>query len=860
MRFFRRLTLSQARTVGIDAVFVLALTGTALAGLGSTFTGGAYLVVGMVGALLAVLTTVVVAVMLRWPSVVAVLLTACWFFLLGGPLCLRAQGAGAPGPTSWRLLIDESLFGWKDLLTTLPPVDGSSRLLVLPWLLGLVTGLLGVVLSLVRTRRPLVAAPLPLLPPLALLALVILLGIGRPDSLWLQGMVFAVLGLGWLGLRFGRNTTPVKSTQGKLVRIGIGAALVGVAGLLALPVGTWASGGDEGRVILRSHVDPPFDVGKYPSPLAAFRRYVELPRGRQSALNLHDTTLFTIEGVPTGTRVRLAVLDRYDGVVWGASNNAQPGMVDDTYQRVSSVIDNPVEGTAVDARVTIGPGWGGVWLPTVGALQTMRFLSGDRAALSESFRYNLATSSAVVPAGVRPGDVYTFTAVSPQDEVTPETATSGNVGAAADAASFLDTQAVQWSEGERQPMRRVLAVARHLKSEGKYSDGVIASEQIYHAGHNRYRLTDDTGGVNSPFVVGNDEQYAAWMALLANRIGVPARVVFGAIVPGGGVVTGADVHAWVELQVADGSWRTLPTELFMDDDRPAEQQTTREQQLSGSVVPPPAPIPPPSTAGEQNDADMKVRKNRSTAKQAADGAAGPGGPVAGPSRPVRRHAAARAHDPALLGRRREAAAPPQTAYASKVSARFVGAWRELVDHARDLGQPIPVGFGVTRREQSVRAHLARLPDPGPPRRQPRVRAPATPPARRGGLLARRRPGAGHDVRLGRPLAADPGRPEPHHVPPGLRSRGADFGVPRSGLNWRVGPTWVVLRRASRLSERPPTSRTMSDRRAPRMRGRSTSTRSTRALSRGIGAVPGPTGRRDRTYPNRLRRTCRRRKA
>ena len=173
-------------------------------------------------------------------------------------------------------------------------------------------------------------------------------------------------------------------------------------------------------------------------------------------------------------------------------------------------------------------------------------------------------------------------------------------------------------------MRRVFAIARHLKTQGRYSDGVIESETIYHAGHNRYRLTDDTGGVNSPFVVGKVyEQYSAWMALLANRIGVPARVVFGAIVPEGGVVTGADVHAWVEVQVADGSWRTLPTELYMDDDRPAEQQTSRQQQVSGSVVPPPAPIPPPSTAGEQNDAEMKVRKNKVTEADTDEDATGP---------------------------------------------------------------------------------------------------------------------------------------------------------------------------------------------------------------------------------------------
>jgi hypothetical protein len=648
-----------------------------------------------------VLTTVGVAVVMRWPAEVAAVGVVGWFFLLGPALCLRQQGSGAPSPASWRAMADEALFGWKDLLTTLPPVDGGSRLLVLPWLLGLLTGLLGAVLSLVRIRRTMLTAPLPLLPPLALLALVILLGVGRPESLWLQGAFFAVLGLAWLGLRFARTATPVKSMHVRLTRVGAGAAVLGVAGLLAMPVGTWASGGDAGRVLLRDHVDPPFDVGQYPSPLASFRRYVKLPRGQHSALNLHDTTLFTIEGVPTGSRVRLAVLDRYDGVVWGASNNAQPGAVDDTYQRVSSVIDNPVRGTPVDARVTIGPGWSSVWLPTVGALQTLHFLSGDREALSESFRYNLATSSAVVPTGIRPGDVYTFTAVSPRDDLTPETATSGNVGDAADAAGFLDTQAVQWSEGERLPMRRVFAVARHLKSEGKYSDGVTESEQIYHAGHNRYRLTDDTGGVNSPFIVGNDEQYAAWMALLANRIGVPARVVFGAIVPSGGVVTGADVHAWVELQVADGSWRTLPTDLFMDDDRPAEQQTTRQQQLSGSVVPPPAPIPPPSTAGEQNDADMKVRKNRSGAEEDAGPSPAPlprwlavvvayvGVPLVAVTVLLSSIVVAK-----LLRRRRRRTRP-------KVSARFVGAWRELVDHARDLGQPVPVGRGVTRREQSA---------------------------------------------------------------------------------------------------------------------------------------------------------------
>ena len=81
-------------------------------------------------------------------------------------------------------------------------------------------------------------------------------------------------------------------------------------------------------------------------------------------------------------------------------------------------------------------------------------------------------------------------------------------------------------------MERVFAIADHLRIEGKYSDGVAAAEKIYHPGHNVQRLPAEF--VNGPIMVGNDEQYAAVMALLANRIGVPARVVLGAVVPEGG--------------------------------------------------------------------------------------------------------------------------------------------------------------------------------------------------------------------------------------------------------------------------------------------------------------------------------------
>jgi len=667
----------------VDLALLLALSATALAGLATTYTGMSFFVVGMTGLLLGA-GLARLASALRWPFVAPVVLAVAAFFLLGGALCLRSQHAALPTPRTWGLLTDQLLFGWKDLLTTLPPLDGSGPLLVLPWAIGLATGVLGMLLAQVRSGPAWFAALLPLLAPASLLAAVILLGVDEPQSLWLQGVVFGGLALAWLGLRARRLSAPLHGRSGHVSRLVAAGALVGLAGLLALPIGSWAAGGDDARLILREHVEPPFDIGQYASPLSSFRRYVKVEE--PDPVNLYDKRLFTVDGVPAGSRVRFASLDAYDGVVWGAGNGS--------FQRVSSEIHNPVQGEEVEVTVHLDEGYSGVWLPTVGALQSLRFTEGNTEAASESFRYNLATSTAVVPAGLREGDSYTFTAVQPDDRLTPGSPPSTVTSNVTQAAAFVDTQAVQWSAGESDAMKRVFAIADHLRREGKYSDGVAPAERIYHPGHHVHRLAEEF--VNAPIMVGNDEQYAALMALLVNRVPVPARVVMGAVLPEGGEVFGRDVSAWVEVQVADGSWRTLPTDAFMDYDKPAEQQPRTEEQLSGMMVPPPAPIPPPSTAGEQTDAELNARSRRNGTDD--DG----GGWLPGWVRAVLVYAGlpllvlaglagAVVGAKALRRRRRRTH--------ERVSARFVGGWRELVDHARDLGASIPsVG---TRREQAV---------------------------------------------------------------------------------------------------------------------------------------------------------------
>ena len=332
----------------------------------------------------------------------------------------------------------------------------------------------------------------------------------------------------------------------------------------------------------------------------------------------------------------------------------------------------------------------------------MDFQTGDARAKAEVFRYNLATSTAVVPTGMQRGDSYSFTAVQPDDELSEETVGSADLTPLPAGAAFIQGPTEKWTEDAgTDPMDRVLAAAEHLRSEGKYSDGIGRTERIYVAGHSAWRLSDEF--VNAPQIVGNDEQYAATMALIANDIGVPARVVLGAVVPEGGRVTGKDVSAWVELRAADGSWKTLPTEAFMSDTPPADQVPETNTPMSGTVIPPPNPIPPPSDAGEQSDADLKERKatRKKKAEEDEDGII-PGLPswvgtvVTYVGLPLLAAALLLAAVVGLKAWRRH-----RRRSAASASARFVGAWRELVDHARDLGQPVPLGPTVTRREQSA---------------------------------------------------------------------------------------------------------------------------------------------------------------
>lgn len=689
-----RRTLRQVRAMRpdrgtlVDGFFILALTAVAFSTLSNTFTGSLYLLVGVVGGLVGILAAQVTRT-LRAPYLVLILLGTVLLFVLGPVVALRQL----PSPGSVREVAHQLVDGWKDLLTTLPPVEGTGPALVLCWFLGLLAGAVAAALAhRASAGHGTWSAPAAMV---ALLVATILIGSTGPTDLVRRGLLFGALLLAWTAVLGFRATEPVRNGVGVMWRLVSGAAIIGLGAAVALPLGGSLAAG-EPRTVLRDHVTPPFDVGRYPSPLASFRQYTEPTSAAVKATRLYDKDLITVTGLAAGTRVRFATLDAFDGRTWGAANTGgSPGQVADTFERVSSTIANPLaEGVEemVTATVTVGEGFSGVWVPTVGAVTELAFTSAAEDA-AENWRYNLATSTAVLPAGLQPGDSYTISAALPDDDL--EAALGSSADVTVDVPASLQAPAGDWGrDGGDDSLAQVLAVAAHLQKEGKYTDGK-APFQRYTAGHYSGRLTAFVAGDQ---MAGNDEQFAATMALMANQIGVPARVVLGAQLPQDGVVRGKDVHAWVEVRVADGTWRTLSTEQFMDRNNPPDPHPPSvTTDYSGAVVPPPAPVPPASTVGDPADGELEQKVSKRPEKDDEQN------PVAGWIGDVLRYASVPVTLAALaagsilglkaLRRRRRQRTGP-------ANVRIVGGWREVMDRARDFGVEAPRP-AATRSEQAA---------------------------------------------------------------------------------------------------------------------------------------------------------------
>jgi len=540
-----------------------------------------FIVVAVVSTLVATAIAVLGAVF-RWSSAIIAPVTVVAFAVIGVPLAVPGQALYGflPSLAGEVELFSAVALGWKQLLTITLPVGSYQSLLVPVLVLVLLSTVIALSVAL-RSRRG----------DLAVVAPVVLfitgLAFGPTEAHWPVELALGLLAISLLWLmwrRWYRHRQAVRAVDrggtavfglrtilsAVLVMALAGAAAVGAA-LVVPPT--------QPREVLRAAIDQPFDPRAYPSPLAGFRQYL-----REATA---DEVMFTVTGLPEGARIRIATLDSYDGVVYAVGSDTVTSE-SGSFTRVPYVYDqSAVTGQQVSLDVQIGA-YSGVWLPTVGKFENVDF-EGDRAsALRESFYYNDTASTAAVIGGIEQGDAYHLDAVLPaepgEQQLSSATAGSASVPPLGRVPTELAGALERYTSGVDGQGAQLLAVIDGLRSDGYISHGVGADEPPSRSGHSADRITQL---LTDQRMIGDAEQYAVAAAIMARQLGFPARVVFGFLPDDTGVVTGAMVTAWIEVDTAQYGWVTLdptPPQRDIPEEAPEEPSEVSRPQ---SVIQPP---------------------------------------------------------------------------------------------------------------------------------------------------------------------------------------------------------------------------------------------------------------------------------
>lgn len=537
----------------------------------------------------------------RLPAHVVALGGLLAYVVLGVPLAVPGLALYGVLPTLDGLaaLGLGTALGWKQLLTITLPVGSFQSLLVPAFVLVLVTVLCGLSLAL-RARIGAVAV----IAPIVLFLAGILFGGTTGFFPVAASLALAATLLVWLvffrwhdrraaGRRQGTGPDRFDTDEGGRPvegSIAMGARTLARAGLIvAVAAGgavaaTAVAPPSGSREVLRSAIAQPFDPRSSVSPLSEFRRYHQ--PGNESA------TMLTVAGLPDGSRIRIATLDTYDGIVYSVGTDSARGD-SGTFTLVPSRVDrSTLAGERVTVEVTVGA-YSGVWLPTVGAFESISFGGPDAAELRGSFYFNDNTGSAAVVRELGEGDSYRLNAVLPREPaadllaaVTPGAARlPSGVALPEELSVVVDGYAqAAASDGER-----LLAAIEGLRESGYISHGVSDDEPVSRAGHSINRIAEL---FSEPQMIGDEEQYAVAAALMARELGFPARAVVGFhpdAVSGSGEtdITGSDISAWIEVDTAQYGWVTI------DPTPPEREIPERLPDEPTQVARPQSPIQPP---------------------------------------------------------------------------------------------------------------------------------------------------------------------------------------------------------------------------------------------------------------------------
>lgn len=687
----------------VDAGWALGLTAVALWAFEGSFGGIEFFVVGVIAAAIGVVTAHV-CMRFKLPFLLSVGVWFVVYVLVGGVLAARSQAILGifPSPDTVAAATRTMVRGWKELLTTVPPVGRTGDLLLLPVFCGLVAGASGYTLA--RTREWPAA---PAVPIALVLALGILCGVRQPVSVLLHGGVFGVGVIIWAAIRDARRRPPIDTGVMRARRTALAGALLAVAAIGGLVIGDSLPMVEaQDRTVWRDTFEPPFDPSVFPSPLGYYRQYVK---------EFEEQPLFEVTGLPEGVPIRLATLDDYDGIVWKASGGTTARRNSAGYfQRVGTDVDPDYSGTqaSVQIRLPVNSTFDEVWLPTVGEVESVSFDgSGGRAReLADNYRYNSTTDTGAMLGNLRAGDSYTLEVTAqvswddlPADAVVAESNFEAIEGIPPEVSGLASALVEDIAGPERITVLRDFLRGDGDDSRSFYSSGG-EDESPVPPGHGAGRLVRFAG---SDELIGNAEQYAATMALILRNDGIPARVVMG-FEPkdwdpdGTAVIFGGDAEAWVEVLVEDIGWvqvsptpdRSKTTVVRDNSPKPIPDRETQ--------VPPPPPILEPDADTDPASESEQSERERDEEEDEEEE------PVEGDGISLLLVASLVAISlpfvvfvivllAILLAKRLRRS---RRATRGRSDQRVANGWCELVDYAVDAGTPIP--STVTRREAAER--------------------------------------------------------------------------------------------------------------------------------------------------------------
>lgn len=671
--------------LGATGVVVIAV----LLGFWPTFAGGSFLPAAVGGVLLG-LAVAGLCAWRRWGILPVAGLTVAVYFVFGGALALPGTTIAGFVPTLETLqrLALGVVTAWKQMLTTVAPVSAADGHLLVPFLLALVGA---VVMASLALRLTTVAWAL--IPAALLFVVVIALGTPEPAFPLVQGIVVALVAVVWLALRqlwAPQNAAisvseidPSRAARMRLRRMLAGAGVLAIAAGAGIASSAVAMPG-ETRHVFRDVIIPPFDIRDYPSPLQSFRK---------NTRDLDEKTLFTVRGLPEKARIRIAVMDQFDGMVYNVTDGG-PGS-SSAFTPLRSDMAPDAEGLPVTLQVEIGE-YAGVWVPDAGAVDDIEY-TGDRAdELRRGTFYNAETGTAVATPKLRTGDTYTVDTVIPgeiDDDRLAEVA-FGNVAQPKqrNVPEELTSLAAETIADAESPIEQARALETMLADGGFFSHG-LEGEVISRAGHTAERISTLVGGDQ---MIGDDEQYAVAMALLAREVGIPARVVMGYYPDEENAgdaefaATGDDVHAWVEINFEGVGW--LPF-----DPTPPEDQVPNDQNTKPRVDPKPQVLQPPPPPQEPVDLPPTLPDDRKAEDETLNllGILGVILAIGGVTLAILAILAS----PFIVIAAWKAAKRRARRTAPRPSDRISGGWDELTDRAVDYGARLPAG--ATRVEEAT---------------------------------------------------------------------------------------------------------------------------------------------------------------